>query len=224
MKWRPRCAWLWRSGGTSVASSRRARGRTWPDSAVPGSWTPCQPRVSRRSRKRSKRSVSRRRVADQWVSNASPLIVLARAGHLDLLHGLPTPVLVPAAVMLELRAGDARDGAADAVRALEFVSRVDDIDVPNSIASWRLDAGESQVLAHAAARKDAGVLLDDRAARRCARTLGLPLLGTIGLIVRAKRVGVVAAASPVIRAVVDAGLYIDEGIVTAVLAELGETW
>jgi uncharacterized protein len=68
------------------------------------------------------------------------------------------------------------------------------------------------------------VLLDDRAARRCARTLGLALLGTIGLIVRAKRVGVVTAASPVIRAVVDAGLFIDEGVVRAVLADLGETW
>jgi predicted nucleic acid-binding protein len=116
-------------------------------------------------------------VADRWVSNASPLIVLARSGYLDLLRALPAPVLVPAAVLSELEAGDARDGAASGVRALECVAGVDDIVVPDTIASWRLDAGESQVLAHAAANSGAGVLLDDRAARRCARTLGLPVLG-----------------------------------------------
>ena len=137
-------------------------------------------------------------MADRWVSNASPLIVLARSGHLDLLHALPSPVLVPVAVLSELEAGDARDGAASAVRALACVTRTDDIDVPDSIVAWRLDAGESQVLAHAATRNGTGVLLDDRAARRCARTLGLPMLGTIGLIVRAKGAGIVPAAGPVI--------------------------
>ena len=110
------------------------------------------------------------------------------------------------------------------MRALEFVTRVDNIHIPDSIASWRLDAGESQVLAHAAASDSAGVLLDDRAARSCARTLGLPVLGTIGLIARAKGAGLVTAAGPVIRAVVDAGLHVDGALVSAVLVDLGETW
>jgi predicted nucleic acid-binding protein len=90
-------------------------------------------------------------VADRWVSNASPLIVLARAGHLGLLRVLPGPVLVPAAVFAELEAGNARDGAANAVRALEHVTLVADVDVPEKIASWLLHTGESQVLAHALA-------------------------------------------------------------------------
>jgi predicted nucleic acid-binding protein len=66
------------------------------------------------------------------------------------------------------------------------------------------------------------VLLDDRAARRCARTLGFPLLGTIGLIARAKRAGIVPAAAPVIRSAVDVGLHVDDALVSAVLADLGE--
>lgn len=161
-------------------------------------------------------------MADHWVSNASPLIVLARAGHLELLRALPVPVLVPAAVLSELEVGNTRDGAADAVRACALVVRVDDIDVSESIARWRLDVGESQVLAHAASRSQTGVLLDDRAARRCARTLGLALLGTIGLVVQARRAGIVAAAKPVLQAVVDAGLHVDKALVRSVLADLGE--
>jgi len=160
-------------------------------------------------------------VADRWVSNASPLIVLARSGHLELLRALPLPLLVPAGVLAELEAGNARDGAADAVRALEFVTVVEDLEVPGRIASWRLDAGESQVLARAVTI-GAGVLLDDRAARRCAQTLGLWVVGSIGLIARAKRAGLVTAAGPVIRAVVEAGLHVDEELVSAVLADLGE--
>ncbi len=160
-------------------------------------------------------------MADRWVSNASPLIVLARSGHLDLLRALPVPVLVPAGVLAELDAGNARDGAADAVRALELVTIVEDLEVPASIASWRLDAGESQVLTRAVST-GAGVLLDDRAARRCAQTLGLWVVGSIGLIARAKKAGLVTAAGPVIRAVVEAGLHVDEELVSAVLADLGE--
>jgi predicted nucleic acid-binding protein len=160
-------------------------------------------------------------VSDRWVSNASPLIVLARSGHLDLLRALTVPVLVPAGVLAELDAGNARDGAADAVRALELATIAEDLEVPDSITSWRLDAGESQVLARAVSM-GAGVLLDDRAARRCAQTLGLLVVGSIGLIARAKRAGLVTAAGPVIRAVVEAGLHVDDELVSAVLADLGE--
>ena len=128
-------------------------------------------------------------MVERWISNASPLIVLARVGHLGILRALPVPVLLPELVLAEVEAGNAKDGAADAVGACEHLTRVGTVDVPEHIATWLLHAGESQVLAHAVAMRDAGVLLDDRAARRCARALGLPLIGTIGLIVRATRAG-----------------------------------
>jgi predicted nucleic acid-binding protein len=44
----------------------------------------------------------------------------------------------------------------------------------------------------------------------------------LGLIARAKRSGILTEAAPVIAAVRDAGLYIGEALVRAVLAELGE--
>jgi predicted nucleic acid-binding protein len=66
------------------------------------------------------------------------------------------------------------------------------------------------------------VILDDLAGRRCAQALGLRVIGTLGLIARAKRVGVVAEAAPVITAVREAGLYLSEALARAVLKELGE--
>jgi hypothetical protein len=50
-------------------------------------------------------------VADVWVVNASPIIILARAGHLGLITDLANQVLVPAAVVSEVLAGPEADPA-----------------------------------------------------------------------------------------------------------------
>ena len=44
---------------------------------------------------------------DRWVINASPLICLAKAGYLDLIFKLPDELVVPSAVVEEIRAGQA---------------------------------------------------------------------------------------------------------------------
>jgi predicted nucleic acid-binding protein len=85
------------------------------------------------------------------------------------------------------------------------------------------EKGESAVIASALDLRT-GVVLDDRTARRCARALGLPLIGTLGVIVRAKQRGVIQAAAPIIRAVLDAGLYYGDEGVARLLAGIGEPW
>ena len=60
-----------------------------------------------------------------------------------------------------------------------------------------LDAGESVVLALALARPGSQAILDDRAARRRARALGVDLQGTLGLVLVAKRIGMIPAVRPV---------------------------
>jgi predicted nucleic acid-binding protein len=70
----------------------------------------------------------------------------------------------------------------------------------------------------------ATAILDDRAARRCARAIGVPVLGTFGVVLRAKRRGRLAAAGPVFRAIVAGGLYCDEPLLRALLSSVGERW
>jgi predicted nucleic acid-binding protein len=48
-------------------------------------------------------------VSDVWVANASPVIALAKAGHLDLLTKLANELWVPDAVVAEILAGPAAD-------------------------------------------------------------------------------------------------------------------
>jgi predicted nucleic acid-binding protein len=57
-------------------------------------------------------------VSEAWVVNASPLILFSRIGRLDLIERLAPTILVPNAVIEEIRAGQHKDPTAAA--ALEW--------------------------------------------------------------------------------------------------------
>jgi predicted nucleic acid-binding protein len=156
------------------------------------------------------------------VANASPLILLARIDHLDLLASLAKLLVVPEAVIREVQAGSYRDGTADKIKDLASILRVDDLPVPDRIRFWDLGAGESQVLAHALERPGAEVVLDDLAARRCAHSLGLSMTGTLGVVVLCRHRGIISAARPVIQMLCEAGLRLKPALMNEALAKVGE--
>ena len=159
-----------------------------------------------------------------WVLNASPVITLAKAGHLDLITALATDILLPDAVVAEVLDGPATDPARQAVEE-GWGTRVAASSVPVVVLEWGLGAGETAVLAVALARSGCTAILDDEESRRCARTLGIPVMGTLGVVVRAKHQGQITSAAVVIQALRMAGFYIDEALVTTVLREhVGEVW
>ena len=65
-------------------------------------------------------------------------------------------------------------------------------------------------------------ILDDLAARRCARALNLPLLGTLGLILVAKELGMISAVRPVLDTLRQTGMYVSSELVRHVLDQAGE--
>ncbi len=58
--------------------------------------------------------------------------------------------------------------------------------IPPLIAAWDLGLGASEVIAFALQNKDYTVAIDDKAARNCAMSMNITVIGTIGLIVLAK--------------------------------------
>jgi len=60
--------------------------------------------------------------------------------------------------------------------------------------------------------------VDDLAARTAARVLGIPFLGTLGVVLRACKQGQLESAVPLIRALKDAGLRLDDRIIRDALA------
>jgi predicted nucleic acid-binding protein len=156
-------------------------------------------------------------VTRRWVVNASPLILLAKIDSLFLLEQLAAEVVVPLAVRGEVIAGLTS-------YPIEFPSWLilrDDLPLPAEIAGWDLGAGESQVLAHALTSGYEAVL-DDLQGRRCARALGVLTTGSLGVILRAKRQGIIPAARPLVENLLLKGMYLSRELAEMALREVGE--
>ena len=156
------------------------------------------------------------------VVNASPLILLTAADQLSLLRNLADEVVVPAAVLGELEAGEEQDQAAANVRAADWATLGDHQPVASAISAWDLGAGETAVLSWAKAQPGYTCVLDDRAARNCARVTSLPCVGTLGLVLAAKEAGLLLAARPILEKMTDAGFYLAGEILERALRGVGE--
>ena len=161
---------------------------------------------------------------DVWVVNASPVITLAKAGHLALLTEMADEILLPEAVVAELLMASADDLARQAVIG-GWGTHIAVTETPATVLEWGLGAGETAVLAVALTRGDCTAVLDDAAGRKCARTLGIPIIGTLGVILRAKHQGRIASAARVMQDLRVAGLYLDDATIIDILRHsAGETW
>jgi len=94
--------------------------------------------------------------------------------------------------------------------------------VPPIIQAWDLGPGESSVLAYAYVNAGSIAIIDDLAARRCAEALRIPLRGTLGLVLIAKKRGVLPAARPVLLKLKQSGMYLSDQVLDQVLALIGE--
>jgi predicted nucleic acid-binding protein len=82
--------------------------------------------------------------------------------------------------------------------------------------------GESSVIAVALQHSGSMAILDDLAARRCAQALKLPMQGTLGLVLVAKRIGLIKAVLPVVEDLEHAGMYMTARLKTQILDAAGE--
>ena len=67
------------------------------------------------------------------------------------------------------------------------------------------------------------VVLDDLEARRCANSLNIHVIGSLGVVVMAKQKALIAEAKPVVECLRRIGLYLDDGLVAKTLKMAGES-
>jgi hypothetical protein len=162
-------------------------------------------------------------VSEVWIANASPVIVLAKAGYLNLLKDLPNELVLPEAVIAEILAGPETDPARQAVEH-GWGYRTHPSMIPPELLEWGLGAGETAVLALARERVPATAILDDAVGRACAKAFGVPLLGTLGVVLRAKKRGLVGGAAEVLKKLCSVGLHLDDRTIRLALGRVGESW
>lgn len=158
------------------------------------------------------------------VSDSGPLVALAICGRLDLLVAVFDVIHVPQAVLVETTADRSRPGAEDIAtfvqaRAQVHASRNDDT---YTAAANHLDEGEAQALSLAHAL-GCGVLMDERRGRETAIRQGLPVFGVLGVLLQARRLGLIELVAPVLEQMRVNGYRISETLVETTLKLAGES-
>jgi predicted nucleic acid-binding protein len=156
------------------------------------------------------------------VVNASPLIALLGIRQEALLPALFGEVQVTQAVLAEVAAGGAKDPSARRLSSLHWLRPVKAVTIPESVQGWGLGRGESEVLAVAAQTPGARAVLDDLAARRCARFLGVEILGTGKVLLLAKQRGLIVSVRAQIEGLLAADFRLSERLIVQLLALSGE--
>jgi predicted nucleic acid-binding protein len=72
------------------------------------------------------------------------------------------------------------------------------------------------------ATSESEAVIDDREGRRCAAALGIPVRGTLGLDLIAKRRGRIDRARPILETLRGAGMRLSTAVLDRALAEVGE--
>jgi predicted nucleic acid-binding protein len=119
------------------------------------------------------------------VSNASPLIALARIGHLDLVPKLHKNVFIPTEVYNEVViAGAGLPGAGEVARAewIQIVPLHDANALRSAVEKTGLGTGELSAIILAKELEGDFVLMDESKARRYALAEGLAVQGCIGIL------------------------------------------
>ena len=158
------------------------------------------------------------------VSNTSPLINLAMIGELDLLRKLYEVVYIPQAVFDEIVIkGEGQIGAED-IKNSEWIKV---LPVQNRLLVkslfLQLDIGESEAIVLAIEHSANLVLLDEKRGRNIASEFNLRPFGLLGVLVQAKKLGLILEIKPLIDKLRHvAGFWIDNKLYQAVLNSVNE--
>jgi len=154
-------------------------------------------------------------VTRKCVLNASPLITLGKISQIGLLEAVCSDLIIPEGVVHEIDQGAVDDPARiwTHEHGEPFVRRLETI--PPLILAWDLGKGETEVISWAYLNPGYDAILDDRAARNCASALGIKVIGTIGLVLLAKREGALSQVRPVLLQLKESGFRITPQLLRA---------
>lgn len=157
------------------------------------------------------------------VSNSSPLIHLSKIGLLDILEKLFDEIIIPEAVYDEcvVDGGERRD--AKSLEQAEWI-------ITKSIGKENLnlkraflkdvDEGEAEAIVLALEESADLILLDEYDARELARNHDLNITGVIGILLQAKKLGILENAKEHLENLRKSGFWIDDELYEKVCNQL----
>jgi predicted nucleic acid-binding protein len=153
------------------------------------------------------------------VSNTGPLIALATIGQFDLLRKLFGEILIPPAVRAEIL----DENTVNAVTAADWIIvRTAQDEIAVQLLKGELDAGEGEAIVLARELNADLLLIDDRSARRKASAIELSTIGTLGVLLLAKKRKLIPILGPLVDDLRRAGFHMSDELYEQVLDSAGE--
>jgi len=157
------------------------------------------------------------------ISNASPLIGLARIEQLCILRKLWSEIVIPDGVYKEVVIeGEGKQGANAIKKACKEWIRV--VSVKNraevEVLQTVLDEGEAEVITLGQEIKADLLILDNREPRNFARTVNLKVIGTIGVIRFAWMKGLIKEPIHAINKLLLNGFWINEKLIEQIKKDI----
>ncbi|QFY90632.1 DUF3368 domain-containing protein [Magnetovirga frankeli] len=153
-------------------------------------------------------------------SNTTPFIALSSIGQLELLPALFGKVHVAESVARECAEGG-RILVPD-LWTLSWVVQVSDEETSTLPILFELDRGEQQTIGLARKCNADRVIIDERLGRRVAEYLQLNVTGTLGVLAKAKDIGLIPSFSEAAQTMREQGIHYNVGLVARIAQRLGE--
>ncbi len=157
------------------------------------------------------------------VVNTTPLIALSHVGQINLLKELYGEIIIPEAVYEELsvKAESVCKKAVDSSLDWIRVEKIKNL-MAREMYKTQLHDGEVEVMILSKEIRADVVIIDDANAKKYAKYLKLPVTGTLGVLIRAKREGYIDRLEPILRQMVERGIYISQNLIELCLKQTGE--
>jgi len=141
------------------------------------------------------------------ISDTSSLILFDKIGELELLNKVYDTIVTTPEIAGEF---------GDSLPVWIKIHSVKDIKYQEFLGT-QVDWGEASAIALAIETEDALLLLDDLKARKLAGKLNLKYTGTLGVINKAKQMGIISKVKPLIEKLLETDFRISENIITEIL-------
>ena len=157
------------------------------------------------------------------IVNTTPLVALCHVGQLDILKKVYGEIMIPQAVYRELSEKKESKCKKQVDASLDWI-HVEKIEnqMAKSMFKTQLHDGEVEVMILAKEKNADIVIIDDANAKKHAKYLKLPVTGTLGVLIKAKRQGYISELKPIIQGMIDKYIYISEKLMRLCLEQVNE--
>ena len=159
---------------------------------------------------------------ESWVINASPVILLAKVGLIQHVPRLVETLVIPQPVVTEILSFRDKDAAAIWLEesGKQFIQPP--VAELKQLSSAGIGSGEHAVISFAAAHLGFVAVLDDLEARLIAHRLEIKTLGTVGVVLRLKKAGLVSEAKSHLQQIRKVGGYMSDELFHEALRQVDE--